>query len=179
VISGSARGRRLRVPKGASTRPTSDLVREAVFNILESMGADRTSVLDLYAGSGALGIEALSRGAERADFVERDREACAVIRHNLALTDLTDRGKVYCMPVDRALGRLPGPYTLVLADPPYADARAPEVLERLAGSDLVQAETTLVYEHAARVEPPERLGPFRRVMTRRHGDTAVSVYRQT
>lgn len=178
VIGGSARGRRLRMPKRAPTRPTSDLVREAIFNILGSMDVDWTRVLDLYAGTGALGIEALSRGAGRADFVERDREACAVIRDNLAVTGLADRARVYCLAAHRALSRLTGPYTLVLADPPYDDTTAPQVLERVAASGLVSKETALVYEHAARAAVPESLGAFRLVLTRRHGDTAVSIYQQ-
>lgn len=178
VVGGIAKGRKLRMPKHAPTRPTSDLVREAMFNILTSMDVDWTRVLDLYAGTGALGIEALSRGAGWADFVERDREACAVVRENLELTGLSDRAKVYCLPAARALGRLHGPYTLVLADPPYADPEAVRVMERLGASDLVGPGTTIVYEHARRVEPPARLGPFSLVMTRRHGDTAISIYRQ-
>jgi 16S rRNA (guanine966-N2)-methyltransferase len=179
VIGGSAKGRRLRLPKGAGTRPTSDKVREALFNILASLGGvEGARVLDLYAGSGALGIEALSRGAAWADFVERDRAACQVVRHNLTVTDLASRAGVHCLPAERAPGRLTGPYGLVLADPPYTDPQAAAVLDHVARSDLVEPGTVLVYEHAARSAPPEALGPFGRVLTRRHGDTALSIYRQ-
>lgn len=167
------------MPKVAGTRPTSDKVREALFNILQSLGGvEGARVLDLYAGSGALGIEALSRGAAWADFVERERAACAVLRHNLAVTGFEGRAGVYCMPVDRALARLSGPYDLVLADPPYGDPRAGDALDRLAGSGLVAPGATLVYEHAARAVPPEAWGSFGLVLTRRHGDTAISIYRQ-
>src|SRR5688572_24535053 len=132
VIAGSARGRTLKGPparrrgdRSGGARPSSDMVRGAVFSALEAMGADYTRVLDLYAGTGALGIEALSRGADWCDFVERDRVMAEVIRENLRLTGFDDRAKVYPVAAGRVQeGLVEGPYTLVLADPPYADAGA-------------------------------------------------------
>src|SRR3990172_1732968 len=105
VIAGSARGRPLKAPRDRAgrTRPSSELVRGAMFSALASMGADMARVLDLYAGSGALGIEALSRGGDTCDFVERDAGACAVIRDNLAATGFADRSRVHQMPVERVL----------------------------------------------------------------------------
>jgi len=177
VIAGRAKGHRLAGPPSRATRPTSDLVRGAIFSALESMGADLSRALDLYAGSGALGIEALSRGAQRCDFVERDARACASIRQNLAKTGFEGQGEVLCLPVERALARLSGPYTLVLADPPYA-LEAAATLELLAERGLVEAgRTTLVLEHSSREEAPERLAGLTPVKTLRHGDSAVSVYR--
>src|SRR5947209_3398720 len=124
VIAGAAKGRRLKGPPPrarrqapAVTRPSSDLVRAAVFSALASMGADMLRVLDLYAGSGALGVEALSRGADWCDFVERDASACAVIRENLRLTGFESQARVHYLPAERAMERLDGPYTLVMADP--------------------------------------------------------------
>jgi 16S rRNA (guanine966-N2)-methyltransferase len=152
------------------------MVRGALFNALEAMGADFTSVLDLYAGTGALGIEALSRGAEKCDFVERDRTMSEVIRQNIELTGFNDCAKVYPIAVERALDRLEGPYTLVLADPPYADASAFDLLERVARSALVEDDATVIYEHDARDEPRADLGPFSLAKQLRHGDTAVSIY---
>jgi 16S rRNA (guanine966-N2)-methyltransferase len=127
----------------------------------------------------ALGIEALSRGAESCDFVERDAASCAVIRENLRLTGFEDRGQVHCLAADRALARLRGAYTLVLADPPYADSNAASVLETLSTSPLVQPGiTALVFEHSARAEPSAQLGPLAKLVnSRRHGDSAVSIYR--
>ena len=177
VIAGEAKGHRLAGPPSRATRPTSDLVRGAIFSALESMGVDLTRVLDLYAGSGALGIEALSRGGEWCDFVEKDARTCASIRENLARTRFDGRAKVHCAPVERALARLEGPYTLVLADPPYAQEAAPP-LERLVESGLAEAgRTILVLEHSSREEGPERLGGLSQVKTLRHGDSAVSIYR--
>ncbi len=184
VIAGRAKGRRLAGPPSPATRPTSDLVRGAVFSALESMGADLTRVLDLYAGSGALGVEALSRGAQWCDFVERDGRACASIRENLARTGFAEQAKVHCAPVERVLPGLQGPYTLVLADPPYLPAgrhgaqEAAPVLERLAEDGLaVVGRTVLALEHSSREDGPERLGGLSRVKTLRHGDSAVSIYR--
>ena len=134
-------------------------------------------MLDLYAGSGALGIEALSRGGSWCDFVEKDARACASIRENLAKTGFDEQARVHCAPVERAASRLDGPYTLVLADPPYAQAAA-EALERLADTGLVEAgSTVLVLEHSSREDAPERLGGLSQVKTLRHGDSAVSIYR--
>ena len=177
VIGGVARGRRLKSPRGGATRPTSDLIRGAVFDMLEALGADLSRVLDVYAGTGALGIEALSRGAGWCDFVERDFRSCRIVEENLALTGLGGRAKVHRGPVDKVLGRLAGPYTLVLADPPYADEAAPRVLEALASSGKLAPQGVLVLEHSRRRAVPERLGPLALQQTRRHGDTCVSIYR--
>jgi 16S rRNA (guanine966-N2)-methyltransferase len=178
VIAGRAKGHRLAGPaKGGGTRPTSDLVRGAMFSALEAMGADLTRTLDLYAGSGALGIEAMSRGGQWCDFVEKDGRACASIRENVAKTKFEGQAKVHCAPVERAHGRLEGPYTLVVADPPYASEAVP-VLERLADWGLVEAErTVLALEHSSREEGPDRLAGLSRFKTLRHGDSAVSIYR--
>lgn len=184
VIAGRAKGHRLAGPRSRGTRPTSDLVREAVFSALEAMGADLTRTLDLYAGSGALGIEALSRGGQWCDFVEKDARACASIRANLAKTKFEGQARVHCAPVERALptgrqahGKLEGPYSLIVADPPYAD-EAVWALERLADWGLVEVgRTVLTLEHSSREEGPERLAGLSRVRTLRHGDSAVSIYR--
>jgi len=152
-------------------------VRGAIFSILAAMGADLSRVLDLYAGSGALGIEALSRGASWCDLVEENFTACAIIRQNLAAIGFVGQAQVHCTKVERALGRLQGPYTLVLADPPYADATALAALEALAASNLVQEGTILVLEHGARQAAPARIGWWSLVNSRHHGDTAISIYR--
>ena len=180
VIAGQARGRRLKgLPvRAPAARPSSGLVRGAVFSALESMGAEMTRVLDLYAGSGALGIEALSRGAEWCDFVERDATSCAVIRENLRATGFQGQGRVHRMSAERVVERLPGPpYTLILADPPYADLTASTVLERLAESPLVEAgRSVLTLESSAREVSPDRLGVLNLASLRRHGDSMVAIY---
>lgn len=123
VVAGTAGGRRLTAPAGTGTRPTTDRVREAVFNALGSLGAvDGASVLDGFAGSGALGIEALSRGAEVCTFVERDRSARVVVEANLAATGLDARARVIGDDVHEHLARTAERFDLVLLDPPHAAA---------------------------------------------------------
>jgi 16S rRNA (guanine966-N2)-methyltransferase len=176
VIAGEAKGLRLKRPAVRHLRPTSDLVRGAIFDILGSLEVDAGRVLDLYAGSGALGIEALSRGALWCDFVDQDRSACGIIRENLALAGFQERGRVHCLPAEKALDRLEGPYGLVLMDPPYEDEGAVAVVTRLADSSLVGAGSTLVLEHPWRCLPTDQWGSFTLVSRKRHGDTGVSIY---
>jgi 16S rRNA (guanine966-N2)-methyltransferase len=149
-----------------------------MFDMLDAAGVDYARVLDLYAGTGALGIEALSRGDGRCDFVEQDAAACRLIRENLALTGLAHSGAVHRLSVEAAAGRLDGrPYSLVLADPPYADEGALAALDRIAASPLIGEGTVLVLEHSKRQEVPQMLGRLRLQRTRRHGDSCISVYR--
>jgi 16S rRNA (guanine966-N2)-methyltransferase len=159
-------------------RPTSDLVRGAIFDVLGAQGIDLSRVLDLYAGSGALGIESLSRGAGWCDFVERNAANAALIGENLVLTGLQDRGRVYRLAAEEAPGCLEASYSLLLADPPYGDEAALAVLERIARSDLVAIGAALVLEHSRRHPAPEELGPMRVTWSRRYGDTQVTMYRQ-
>jgi 16S rRNA (guanine966-N2)-methyltransferase len=162
----------------AETRPTSDLIRGVIFDMLDALGADYSRVLDMYAGTGALGIEALSRADGHADFVERDAEAVAVIRENLERTRFTTRAAVHRIAAERATGRFapPEPYTLVLADPPYYDEEALKAVMAVAESPLIGASTVFVLEHHRSTAPPERLGPLPLYRSRRHGDTVVSIY---
>ena len=183
VIAGEARGVPLVAPKGDATRPTSDLLKGAIFSALgERAGEGR--VLDLFAGSGALGIEALSRGAECCDFVDSSRAACLAIAANLAKTKLAERARVHCAPAQRWLAQAQRtadealPYSLILVDPPYALAAQDELLQTLAAA-IVGDETVLVLEHAARRSPLPVLGRLQAVKTRTHGDSAFTIYAST
>jgi 16S rRNA (guanine966-N2)-methyltransferase len=182
VIAGTARGIRLRAP-GEGTRPLSDRVKEALFGIL---GPDLpgAAVLDLFAGSGAAGIEALSRGAVRAVFVEHDRVAAAVIAENLRRTGLEDAARVVRAKVGTYLARPAegdAPFDLVIVDPPYADqAELLRALERLgdpARPVLLAPGSTVVAKHFWRDAPPARIGLLASVRARRFGETALSFYR--
>lgn len=177
VVGGTVRGRRLKRPP-AGVRPTSDLVRGAIFDTLEAQGVDSSRVLDLYAGSGALGIEALSRGSERCDFVERSAPAVALIRENLTLTGMEDRARVIRMAAENVVERLKQEYSLVLADPPYDDDAAVPALERIARSRLLAQNGTLVWEHGKRREAVDQLGLLQLAWSRRYGDTQVSIYQR-
>jgi 16S rRNA (guanine(966)-N(2))-methyltransferase RsmD len=144
--------------------------------MLESIAPDWSRILDLYAGSGALGIEAMSRGAGQADFVEQNPRCCAIIRENLRHTGVTSKANVYCSDVRRALSFLKGSYSIILLDPPYSDPSLSLVLEGLASSGLAGAETTIVVEHSRRLQLEPCYGDFRIVRKLRHGDTFVSAY---
>lgn len=178
VTGGAARGIPLIAPRGSDTRPTTDRVREAIFSILYSMGADLGRVLDLYAGSGALAIEALSRGAEGADLVERAPAACAVIRRNLARAGVAHRARLRCGEVARTLPRLAaGSFTIVFLDPPYADPHVDETLALLGASCLIAPGGTIVLEHRHSRPPPAAIGSLALDSDRRYGDTGVAFYR--
>ncbi len=177
VISGSAKGARLKSPR-SRTRPTTGMVRGAMFSILQSLVYEDWQAIDLYAGSGALGIEALSRGASRVDFVERNARSCDVIRDNLKKTGLLPRASVYCCSVNRALSFIDKAYDVVFLDPPYSDASLGGVLDSLFESQLVSQTSTVVVQHSTRQPLPQRYGVFSLAKSRRYGDTCLSFYRQ-
>jgi 16S rRNA (guanine966-N2)-methyltransferase len=181
VIAGSAKGHPLKPPPSTATRPTSDKIKGSLFAMLENLcGIEGARVLDLYAGTGALGIEALSRGAAWADFVEDNRNVCAVIRDNLAFTKTAERATVLCMSVRTAMSApyftQGQTYDIILLDPPYADPGIGTVMETLANASFVGDETVVVLEHAKRFAVPETYGKLRLLKTRSHGDTGLSIY---
>jgi 16S rRNA (guanine966-N2)-methyltransferase len=174
IVAGTAGGRRLKVPpKG--TRPTSERVREALFNALETAGEiDGARVLDLYAGSGALGLEALSRGASEALFVESDRRAVDVLRGNVAALGLG--GTVRAGQVETVVAApASGEFDLVLADPPYAVGAAAlgKVLAALAEGGWLGTSALVVIERAARDGAPDWPPGFAPSREKKYGDTAV------
>jgi 16S rRNA (guanine966-N2)-methyltransferase len=178
IVAGEFRGRQLSTPGGDATRPTAARAREALFAILADVSGER--VLDLYAGSGALGLEALSRGAERLVSVESSKAAQQAIRNNFITLGVEARATLIPLRAESAftaLARL-APFNLVFADPPWADAQAAlALLEKLAVSSLLAPAARLVLEHAARTPPVLKLGaPLRAVDTRRWGDTAVTIF---
>ncbi len=177
VIAGSARGRAIIAPKTSQTRPTSDLIRGVIFNLLSNELDSFGRVLDLYAGSGALGIEALSRGAEWVDFVDKAPLACRAITQNLERLGFASRAKVHCQPVARALAVLPGRYTIILLDPPYADPSLDGVLGQIERADLLEPGGLAVVEHARKRPVGEGL-QLAVVKDRCHGDTCVSIFRR-
>jgi 16S rRNA (guanine966-N2)-methyltransferase len=178
IVAGEFRGRELTTPAGDATRPTAARAREALFAILVDVRDAR--VLDLYAGSGALGLEALSRGAERAVFVEVNKAAQRAIRDNVVRLGVDARATLLPLRAEAALRALErhGPFSLVFADPPWADAQAAfGFLERLATGALLAPAARLVLEHAARSGPViAESSPLTPVDTRRWGDTAVTIF---
>ncbi|MBI4288279.1 MAG: 16S rRNA (guanine(966)-N(2))-methyltransferase RsmD [Chloroflexi bacterium] len=178
VIAGVAKGLHLKVPSKSPIRPTTDLVRGAIFSILESVTGDWSRVLDMYAGTGALGIEALSRGAQWADFVEQDARCCAIIKENLEITGLADGSHVYCVNARRALTFLHDSYNIVFADPPYALPGLDKFVLEIGGADVLGVGSILVLPHSSRVFLGESYGQLRQLKERRHGDTLISIYRK-
>jgi 16S rRNA (guanine966-N2)-methyltransferase len=173
VIAGAAKGRRLQSPRGTATRPLTSRVREALFSSLGPV-TKGARVLDLYAGSGSMGLEALSRGAESCVFVERARPALAALRANVATIGLG--GEVVADDVDRFLERTGGPYDLVFVDPPYALPLA-SVTAVIAGLVPHLAEGAVVVLHRrAGDDPPEPPAPLRQTDRRRYGDSELSRY---
>lgn len=164
----------MRAPAGHSTRPTSEKVREAIFNILPEVEGAR--VLDLFAGSGALGIEALSRGAVHATFIDMDKTALKVLRQNLAELGLEDRATVVAQEAVTAARRgAPEPWQFVFVDPPYASDLATRSVLALPARSLAP-DARIVIEHDRRHAPPDVLGTLLRTDQRKYGDTLVSFY---
>ena len=177
VGGGEARGRRLKGAVAPGVRPTTERVRAAVFNILDTSQYDGVRVLDLFAGTGSLGIEALSRGAAWADFVERDRRQCAVIRENLAAIGYESLAEVRQGEAVRMLNQLNGHYSLVLLDPPYRMGAFHGVLEAISSTvGLVLPGASVVAGHSRQTELRAAYGSLRRVVFRQYGDNAISIY---
>lgn len=176
VISGSARGRRLKGPPSAATRPMADKIKGALFNALLSLGVEPEVVLDLYAGTGNIGIESLSRGASRADFVDQGREQCAVIRENLKTTGFTSVSRVFQTPVRNYIATSADTYDFVILDPPYAAPDIVETLDLLGSSSLVESGTIVVFGHWPRLELPDTIGRLECIRHRCHGDSCFSIY---
>jgi 16S rRNA (guanine966-N2)-methyltransferase len=176
IVGGSLGGRVLRAPSGAATRPTSEKVREALFSILGPPEPDAV-VLDLFAGSGGLGIESLSRGAARAVFVDKGRPAIDVLRRNLSELGIADRADVVMSDAVAFLTRRPArPYRWVFIDPPYATDLAVRCLQGLATEALCE-DAVVVVEHDRRNSPADACGSLLRTDLRRYGDTCLSLYR--
>lgn len=161
-----------------NTRPTTDRVKESLFNILAPY-IEGTSILDLFAGTGSLGIEALSRGAASAVFVDRSRESISVIRANLEHTKLLEKSRIMQEEFLTALDKLFAnsvKFDIILLDPPYNKNFIQDTLKNLEKNDIIKDGSIIAAEHDAREELPERAGRFLRKVTRRYGDTALTFY---
>ena len=177
VAGGNAKGRRLKGAVSPGTRATTERVRAAIFNILDPEQYQGGRVLDLYAGSGSLGIEALSHGAGWADFVEWDRRQSAVITRNLESTGFNSQGHVYCLDVLQALLTLPGRYDLVLLDPPYKMGGLDSLLEKIASQPgLIVDDGVVIAGHSKREDLKKAYGTLRLTSHRQYGDNVVDFF---
>jgi 16S rRNA (guanine966-N2)-methyltransferase len=154
----------------------ADKIKGALFNMLMSLGVEPVKVLDLYAGTGNIGIEALSRGANRADFVDQGRDQCAVIRENLTTTRFADVGRVFQVPVQTHIKPAREAYDFVILDPPYAAPDIVETLELLNDSAVVEPGSIVVLGHWPRLELPDTIGRLECLRHRCHGDSCFSIY---
>lgn len=181
VISGTARGRPLKAVPGMGTRPTTDKVKEAIFSMIGPY-FDGGTALDLFAGTGGLGIEALSRGMDRAVFIDTDPKSVEVVRENLKACGFADAAEVYRNDAGRALKALAkreARFRLVFLDPPYRLKNADRLMEEMHGLGLLDKHAVVLVEHAGEHRYPETFGPFRCRRLAEYGETAVAIYDYT
>jgi len=178
ITGGELKGRRMKGPHGRFLRPTSEKVRKAIFDLLAPYDI-KGKVLDLFAGSGALGFEALSRGAEEVVFVEKDKGMADLIKENLKLLGLEGKAKVLNMEAKKSLRVLAEKgfiFDLILMDPPYKDyAKIHLILEDIKAKKLLSSHGLVIFEHSSRETPPEISG-WKLLSNRRYGDTAISIF---
>ena len=177
IISGSLKGRKLATPKGLTLRPTSDRVKESMFNIL-GKEVEGKIVLDLFAGTGNLGIEALSRGARRIIFIENSREAFKLIEKNLLSCGMKDRSEILLKDVDGAIDMLKRKgetFDLIFMDPPYGKGLIQRTLKKLNIEKIYHDDSILVIEHNRREPLPDISEEWNLIAQRRMGDTVISL----
>lgn len=177
VITGSARGVRLQAPKGMDTRPTLDQVKEGIFSAIQ-FEVEGRRVLDLFAGSGQMGIEALSRGAKSAVFVDMRQDACAVVRANLEKTRLTPNAQVLRSDYLNYLSHCRETFDLIFLDPPYAEIFLENALKSISEIDILSECGILICERPAEKTLPAQIGCLHVSREYRYGRVAVSLYRK-
>lgn len=178
VIAGTARGHKLKTVKGNTTRPTSDRVKESLFNIISARIPD-ANVLDLFAGTGNLGIEALSRGAGSAVFIDKSAECYSVINENLLHTKLHERAAVFTGEVEHVLGRIAREgrkFDIVFLDPPYNKNFIQETLKIIVNSDIMNQNGIVIAERDVDDILPEEVGRLKLIRDQKYGDTVLSFY---
>jgi 16S rRNA (guanine966-N2)-methyltransferase len=176
IISGTSKGRKFATPRSQSLRPTSDRVKESIFNILR-VEMEGNVVLDLFAGTGNLGIEALSRGAKKAIFVEKERQAIRFIQRNLTQLGLEERSEIVPKDTNRAIGILKQrgkSFDLILMDPPYEKGLIQKTLIKLSSHPIYHKDSILVIEHNRREPLPDTVAGWNLIRQRRIGDTIIS-----
>ncbi len=179
VVSGKCKGHPLKAVPGMSTRPTTDKVKEAIFNIIGPY-FDGGIALDLFGGSGGLGIEALSRGMDKAIFVDRNGKAVQTIRQNIESCKLAEQAEIYRNDAERALKALLKrelSFDLILLDPPYKDQKIVSLMSIIDTHGLLKKTGIIMAEHAVEVELPQQIGNLTRTKYENYGITAISIYK--
>lgn len=175
IITGDLRGRRLATPKGSSIRPTSDKVKEAIFNIIADDFYDGV-VVDLFAGTGNLGIEAISRGAKHCYFGDKSRESINLVRENINICKVQDKATIISGDYEMVLKRIPQKAQIIFLDPPYKENLMLSCIEIIDDLDLLTEEGYIVAEHGTDEKLPEKIGKYSLIKERRYGKIAVSIY---
>jgi len=177
VITGKARGVTLKTPEGLQTRPTADRVKEALFSVIQ-FDVPGATVLDLFGGTGQLGIEALSRGAKRAIFIDESDKACRLIRENLSRTKLEQQGSVIRSDYLSYLGRCHEKFNLIFLDPPYAEVFLENALKRITEIDILQSGGIIVTERPLGKELSFEFQGYTRSKDYKYGNTLITLYRR-
>lgn len=177
VITGKARGINLKTPEGLQTRPTADRVKEALFSIIQ-FDIPGARVLDLFGGTGQLGIEALSRGAKSATFVDASNTACNLIRENLKRTRLQEEGRVICSDYLTFLGRCSEKFDIIFLDPPYAEVFLENALNRIAEIDILQSGGIIITERPLEKELSMDFTGYSRSKDYKYGKVLLTIYRK-
>lgn len=177
VVSGIARGKKLKTPNGMRTRPTTDRVKEAMFSILQ-FHLPGAKILDLFGGTGQLGIEALSRGANSAVFVDLASDACKLIRENLKLTGFSDQCQVVQSDYQNYLNRCAETFNIIILDPPYAEEFLEKSLKIISEIDILQSGGIIVAEHSLEKVLSDDFDRFSMVKKYKYGNTFLSVFRK-
>lgn len=178
ISGGKTKGTQLKTLRKHSIRPTTNVARQAIFSILENTANSWRRALDLYAGSGALGIEALSRETEWVDFVDHRKKCCDIIKSNLEKTGGLGKAHIYCCSVNKAVAFLSNNYDIIFIDPPYSDPSTNNLLVTLANSKLVGGNSSIVVCHANRFPLNPDYNGLRLVKQRHYGDTFISIYQK-
>ncbi len=181
VITGIAKGRKLKSPKGMETRPTSDRIKEALFNIIGSRAID-VNFLDLYAGTGAIGIEALSRGAVKAVFVEKNPKTVKIIKENLQVTGLSEKAEILVQEADRAISLISAKgeiFNIIFIDPPYLKDLEKTSLAMIDNNSLLAPDGWVIVESSKLDTMPHEVGQLKMFRQEKYGDTVLTFYQGT
>lgn len=178
VIAGLAKGRRLKSPVGLATRPTTDRIKEAIFSILHPY-LPKSHVLDLFSGTGNLGIEALSRGAEKAFFVDNNKNSIRIIYENIEITGFKEKSKIFhqeALKTIRELAQLGQKYDIIFMDPPYLKGLIVPCVQAIEEDRLLSDTGVIVIEHDSKDVLPEKFTRLIRIKNRKYGNTTISIY---
>lgn len=175
IISGDLKGRRLQTPKGDNVRPTSDKVKEAIFSMIADIYYDE-AVIDLFAGTGNLGIEALSRGASKCYFGDKSKESLRLVKENVNTCRVQDSSVIIAGDYEMVLKRIPEKAHIIFLDPPYKEGLMISCLELISSLNLLADEGMIIAEHSFSEKLPEEIGIYEKIKEKRYGKIGVTVY---